>query len=522
LVAAARDLKFLAPRTEVRILLPRQCAMQSSRFRSYPTTTSCLFAFVLMLAGCGDHLRSQGGVGGNAGDVSSGDASVSDDVPAPMEAGPADVSDGSAGEEANPCGPHDPLGPTLTVNVLGTAGGSLYDGPAVVERSTEGELVLYYLPPPSPAPDGGGGGGAGMPPSPVGVHASLSGFRPMPLLPVGAQVWLSKNPPANQLADRHAYGILPWGIAVRDKKDGRVLLGATRNFPDAVSAPWQVGSPVPTCTGFDFSACGGRQDFVYSSVEVQSDVPVTLHDGESATMTFGGSAYDVKITAQTPTGQPGRICFDYHPPSGVGLDIRIKDWTGAASALEMGDPPACSLGNDTGVSSYIGSNLDAYTGVLEYLREERGSLIFRAPGVSDPFVPGQPALFSVSTSSPLGLTLTTGQTVWMAKIAPWVHVLRTEQGGDLLLVDIARTAVMNPDLSAQIAAELGVGVTVRDTCVYTVEAQASMFLREFVFATPTPTVVKTGTVSALQLGGKNYRAWVRGPWSDSVQIYPAP
>src|SRR5262245_57231592 len=67
----------------------------------------------------------------------------------------------------------------LTSTTMGPAGG-VYEGPAVVERSTRGDLVLAF--------DGDPSKGSTLP-----RHLQVRNLGPT-ALPVGAKVWLKKDP----------------------------------------------------------------------------------------------------------------------------------------------------------------------------------------------------------------------------------------------------------------------------------------------------------------------------------------
>jgi hypothetical protein len=243
---------------------------------------------------------------------------------------------------ANACGTHDRFGPSLAVYTIGSAGGSPYDGPAIVEGSTNDELLLYFVLTGATGGTGGTGPDGGLPASNQAMHASIIGLDPMPLLPPGAKLWLSKDPAGKQETDVLMYGIAPWSISVRNRQGGDLLFGAARNDFNAAASPVRIGAVTPDCTAANVnpSGCTPGASVTYSSVEVEGDAPVVIHDSVPGTVTLGGIEYDVRATAQKLSAA-GVTCMDYHSwdDSGVALDVRAKNLAALVAALDVGDPP---------------------------------------------------------------------------------------------------------------------------------------------------------------------------------------
>ena len=120
------------------------------------------------------------------------------------------------------CGKHGVLGPGAVIGTPGPLGG-VYDGPAIIERSNAEDMVITFMP--ARAADAG---------APLPMHVEIRQMSPMPRLPVGARVWLSKRPAGNQSEPWYS-GVAPWALSVRTRQGGDLLFGLSRNAPDTIS-----------------------------------------------------------------------------------------------------------------------------------------------------------------------------------------------------------------------------------------------------------------------------------------------
>ena len=214
-----------------------------------------------------------------------------------------------------------------------------YKGPAIIERSTLDELVVYFtLPPTSNDP-----GASGTP-----ARSTLSGWKAMPLFPVGAKIWLSVEYYQTGYFD-HSFN-----FALRDHEAGLLLVGAGRDhiltgpdgsLEDPVLEPALVSHVQQLCEAKTWNdGCSEPEILTYYSVEVEADAKVTFSDGETKSVTIGGVDYDASVSASVRQLSP--LCVtDAVPIGGVRLQLVVKDLESRVAQLEVGESPA---GDDAG------------------------------------------------------------------------------------------------------------------------------------------------------------------------------
>lgn len=453
-----------------------------------------------------------GSSGGTAGQSATG---------AVTAGGVAGATVGGTGgtSSSNGCGTHDRFGPRLAVQTIGSAGGDPYDGPAIVERSASDKLILYFVLPGATGSTGGTGPDGGLPAGSQDIHATITGLDPMPLLAPGAKLWLSKNPAGNQESDVLMYGIAPWSISVRNRQGGDLLFGAARNQFDAAASPVRIGAVTPDCTAANVnpSGCTPGASVTYSSVEVEGDTPVVIHDSVPGTVTLGGIEYDVRATVQKLSAA-GAVCSDYHSSddSGVALDVRAKNLADLVAALEVGDPPSCGEGNDPDRSTYFSmtevSVSTTYEGPVFYLGRDSyfpATYDFSIPGLSSET--GSPPVLMIEGATPILSEPTVGQEFWLSFRNLDLQALREAEQGPVILAQSG-----SADAVPQLADLLGITVSAEATCTYA----APSLLWDAAFETNPPVRVKSGTTGTLDIGGRSYGAWVWGLDALTITIYP--
>lgn len=245
-------------------------------------TAKVLVVGVLAAIGCGSSLPTQQTGTGGAGGVA-----------------------GAGGGVAAACGTHPSFGTRLHATTVGPQGG-VYEGPATIERSWTDELVIAFQPSGMTTP----------------MHAMLTGADPLPVLTVGAQVWLSKNPAGDPVDQPIYYPPPSWSVAVRDAQGGRLLIGAAYNPTGTIASPVPLGNTIGMCTTTDPDGCNSGGKITYSTVDVLGDATVTIADGQTATVAIGGVDYDVRISAAWPVAGPSAHCGDWQPIGGVAVDAR--------------------------------------------------------------------------------------------------------------------------------------------------------------------------------------------------------
>jgi hypothetical protein len=414
------------------------------------------------------------------------------------------------------CGARAAFGPHLSGPIgVGSSLVSAYDGPATVERSTSGDLVLVYAASQGAAADGGlTDPDAGAQPTVMISHATIYGLQAMPLFPLDAQVWLSthalNNPPTFYRTD-------PWSIAVRDREGGTLLFGGALDPSESAPSPVPIGAPVADCVVADYKpACTvdnnttATATMTYESVEVQGDTPVVIHDSQPGHVSIGGVAYDVRLTARRLS--PG--CYFNSPnEDGIALDIQASQLADLAGRLDIGAPPSCRLGNDPGDGAFFDLNGVAdtsYDGPAIFKGIEATTTYdFEIPGLLTS--EGKTALLRLEGAGASLPAPAVGQQFWLS----WsdaLRVLRETRQGAILLAQFYGRA--QPDGAQPLAALLGTDVTLERQCAYT----ESIDLWDAVFGTTPPVRVATGTVGTFAVGGRTYRAWVYGDSSIGVLI----
>jgi hypothetical protein len=435
-----------------------------------------------------------GGIAGAAGTKSAGgpgDAGIG----GTDSGGISGTGDGAAGAA---CGTHAPFGTQMRASTIGSLKGA-YEGPATVERSTTDDLVLAFLP-----------AGRKLP-----LHATLTGLNPMPLLPLGAQVWLSKSP-AGDAPYGTSGGPPAWSFAVRARQGGRLLLAAVFRASDLNPSPILIDNPTAACTTTDPEFCskGGMID--YNTVDVHGDTTVVIGDSQTATVPIGGVDYDVRVSAQMPVKGTGTVgCADYVAVGGISVDIRAHDLASQAASLNVGSVPACARGNDLSrnVSVGITDAQPPYDGPIFYRRR----------------FPDQPNCFLFDTVAPPAQIYVCAAPDLFSEPAPgqefmaivpnyFVGALRGPQHGPLVLAVASAPAPFSATDAAIIEQTIGIGMQAQARCDYAnlgESGSSATSLWDLVFATTPTTRLATETVGTVPIAGVNHHVWFS---SQSYQI----
>jgi hypothetical protein len=472
---------------------------------------------------------SDAGTGGAAGSRDAG----GDGAAGNADAGGAGAAGGGAGAagdaDANVCPRNAPSFDFFT-STLGPRGGS-YDGPAVVERSTPAELVLaFYAADATPdggagadggaaSTDGGAAGERGLP-----LHATIQGLylgtAVAPTLPLGAQVWLTKNPAGDPPPSMFNQARAPGAFTVRDGSQGTILLAGSFDAPTPI--PTSPGSR--SCTETHGQVACVVQQTTYGSLDVHGDTTVLVGDGETATVSLRGVAYDVSVVSESTTSTLiGMTCGggNVPPPYGaVSVNLKAQDLATRAAKLAAAKAPACSKGNvdvPAVTFSFIGGNAALpYEGAASYTaKDDTGCLRFAASARLDPQT-NAPATIEVCGATGLIAEPTAGATFWFSMPALDVSGIRTGQAGPLVLASIS-TSAGGGFPSAAVDQVVGVHVDLNRACAYgsTVATPGApplptSFLAELVFATAPPVIVTTDTQAVVTLGGTPYDVRMTG------------
>jgi hypothetical protein len=252
---------------------------------------------------------------------------------------------------------------------------------------------------------------------------------------------------------------------------------------------------------------------------VQADVPISITDGETRVARIGGIDYDLGLVANRfDFPDSANKCSDYGSSGWFQLSMRAHDLAPLVSTLDLGQGPACALGNDTLADVSVGLfNVDSssrYDGPVFYTK--RGSVEgfdcfdFVVPGLAA--IPGlEPP--TVEACVPPGTLAepTRGKEFWATVPRTEIGVLRQANRGDL----IAASIVISGDnvTSAQITDALGLPVDVHPGCAYAefdtgATALYQYHLREAAFGAPSSIVLGSQQHGVVSSGATVADVWL--------------
>jgi hypothetical protein len=388
----------------------------------------------------------------------------------------------TGGAGGNSCSERDSLWSALQawttgpVPIADRTGG--YDGPAVVERSTLDEMVLFFA-----------SSGAGATADPAGeFHSTLSGWSDLPVLPLGASVWFSKHPLANPMAS-----FIPQtdSFQVRAAEGGMLILATSTA---GTAPPISVSNRTTTCVGSGAGCEDGTT--TYYSVDVEGDTPVTI-DNSTSIVTIGGRAYDIRVGSfdESPSSHK---CSDYFARGGTSMDVRLEDVTGLA--LPAGVLPACHPGNDRTLFLGFVSPVGSYDGAVTYLGREPvagGGLQFGTAGAVTTTVYDDSGSF---LAEPM-----LGQELWLTA-QPAGTALRASQNGDPVVAQIPLAHAS----AASTAPVVGIGISSAQGCAYSTDASGNItYLTDAVLDGSPSVRLPPGTIGTVQIAGQPYHAMNR-------------
>jgi hypothetical protein len=395
------------------------------------------------------------------------------------DAGPPQFDSGQPVDALSPsCGTHDPLGRRL----YGVTDGVpvSYDGPAVIERSSPSELVIAHQP-----------AGAGLP-----LHTKVYDLGSPPMFPVGAKVWLS--------TDYHQ------SIVVRDQEKGRLLFGSINNPGAAAPAPFPI-QVRDTCTTIA-PLCTGT--IVYGTIDVMGETVVSIYDSETRIVTIDGIDYDVRVTAQNEWLTS--TCPDYLPAHGSSIEFRAHDLACLARSLAPGTLPACGVGNDE-VNVSLSSQDFTIDGPVFYRgRSDVTATCYEFDDVAG--VQASLPAFELCADPGIFPEPFPGQEFWVTRSGTDAIALREPQRGPVV---IGRVAAIPPfDAATMMAASeaLGIAVGAEWRCDYGIAESGGIASWDIVFNTSPPTRVPSETITPVQIGGRDYKAWASAPSTDYIWV----
>jgi len=439
--------------------------------------------------GCGHVDPGPAGNGGMAGTRGLGDAGASSEASAGNAGAPG-------GEQ---CMTDDGMGPSIYTTFVGaTVPLGRYDGPAVVERSTEDDLILDFEVP------------SGMRHLQIGTLSSSS--LPLLVLPASAQVWLSASFTDASAGTQSAPFWYPRSWSVRDREGGVLLLGATNDLADP-AGPIEVREPVDGCVE-PHPAC---RQIIHQSVELMGDNAEVVGDGQSATVTVAGREYLAHVSAQRWTIRKDFPCSQYEYRLGDGSSfvaaLQLKDPKALVDELAIGDVSACAYGNDRSASAYFYYPMgqgppDHYAGPVVYKGRDAelypGAYLFEVPGQAE----GTPML-DLLTKPGIFQEPQVGTEFWFDDAGG--PTLRGAGGGAVILASQRLTAPFGAATSSWLEQTLGVAVHAEKRCDYSDIDGQPLGLWDLIVDTEPPVRVTSGNRTPLNLGGRAYEAWAWSP-----------
>jgi hypothetical protein len=392
--------------------------------------------------------------------------------------------------------------------------GPTYEGPAIIERSTEDELVMYFTVQASEA------SAASNDP----VHSTLRGLKAMPIFPVGAKVWLSQA-----YTPISAYSDHRFKFVLRDGKDGALLLGAGLDGVLAVDSPLEpapVGNLQVSCkeeqrpTTLQGTPCSQTSSITYYSAEVSADTKVTIRNGETKTVNIGGIAYEATVGATLGI----QACTnDAYPVGGLYLGLIAHDLQGRIAQLEVGDPPSCGQGNARGAKVFLfNGSMSPYDGPALFVASNTQPhlLLNDASQLHD-----TPQWLSWQGDESWSLALVPGATYWTTLTASSQEgSLRRAEHAPFLIASIVEHQVPEVPASETWTEPSfdGTSLTAEPRCTYLYQGpeRAPLTLYDLTFGTNPPVTIKSGESGTVTLSGASYRAWVDGVGRISATLRP--
>ncbi|MET0387662.1 MAG: hypothetical protein ABW321_16955 [Polyangiales bacterium] len=380
-----------------------------------------------------------------------------------------------------------------------------YQGWAVVERSTEGDLVLVV--------DSAAGSGK----VDSLAHAAISAARALPVVPLGSRVWLdvTTDQDFSGIPRRHAGRQL----AVRDREGGQLLLAAS-SVPTELERPASNGvafrAPVVTCSEPASCLKDGRETAY--SLEVSVDPPQRLAAGEHADIALDGEPYELWLqSAKRTTGTVDDSCADYVYDDRLWLeaDLRAREPEALISRLTQAELPACTQSNDPtpaiGHEVSGGDLPDRQATRVTYRGRERGYLVFERGDDNQTFGVIEPAPLPEPT---------VGQVYWL--LANYFMYVLRETSASGPIVAASGTFATQADVADAAAVErfgqwLETPFTLEATCLYEPDARRTrgpVVPSHLFTAAIGGTAIGTGQHTQLALAGTTYDAWVTtsGGW----------
>jgi len=415
---------------------------------------------------------------------------------------------GGSGNQATP-----PLPSLFFATTTMAPNGDAYDGPAVVERSVAGELVLAF------AADTANGGV-------LPRHATIDGVGPT-VFPVGAQVWLKKTPVVEPLQPSITTQFATMSLAVLTEKEGTLLLGVEKG-PDAASMAAMALVPlqVKGTTRHPQSNPCASVALETTTFDVSADSPLAISDGDTRVARIGGIDYDLGLAARRLDIDVSTAKCDVSPGIVFELSVRAHDLGPLIATLGHGETPACALGNDKLEGVWImlsglapGDSVDAPVAYTKRGAREGSDCFDFSVQLFSP-EPGLP-LPSVEVCVPPGSLAepSKGQELWATILANGISALRRANRGDLIAASIVTSG--GNVTSAQISDALGMPVDMHPGCLYAEVDSADVLyqhqLLEVAFGAPTPVVVGSQQHGVVSTGATDYDVWVQdGGWITIV------
>lgn len=209
--------------------------------------------------------------------------------------------------------------------------------------------------------------------------------------------------------------------------------------------------------------------------------------------------------------------FTWNTRLWVEAQLRAADPPPIIAALDHGEIPACSVGNEPPVEHdaelhCAAASAELIDAELVYSARQNNDYLFDVLGTDFTFALAVDALSTEPAPS----------TRFVLSYASGDFVLRAVPGRQIVVA--AMSSLMNVDTLARFASWLGLPMTIEQLCSYEPETSwdnPEQFVNQVTFGTQPPTVIREGSRSGISIDGSRYDALVsKGHKSTTILITP--
>ena len=387
-----------------------------------------------------------------------------------------------------------------------TRSDAAYDGPVLVEQSTPVLLIISH--------DVIGADGTQELPGRF-IYQNYS-RAPFPLLPVGAQLWLTREPAESSSQPDGTLGpVENWAFTLRAGQAGAILLGAAIGKPSKHSTkawPVKLTRLLDNAEACSLTLnCTHRIEY---PVEVAADSATQVSVLSPVELRISGEDYLVSGGYAPETS--AAICPDFISTSRIKLDVRALQPASLLTNASIKALPECSQGTDE-----VPSVAFALSWFMPPPLPQSGPIYFMQKtsqdsigGATDTYRFEDRDAFhgevTVTVTSGLLPDFETYQELWLDVPASGLYALRESQGGALQLLSFSARLPLSPELEAAVSAQLGVPFKAQEQCRYAVRNADELTLSQVHLDAMEPISLRNGSLSTALLNESEYVVSVSG------------